>query len=70
MTFDEHDMNQEGVLWPWIDDPGLEASDEDNYDDPESDLGDPGDLDGDHESGFTSAGWGVDESYGFSEEDC
>lgn len=29
------------------------ADDEDSYDD----------LDGDHESGFASAGWGVDESY-------
>ena len=64
MAIDEHDMNQEGVLWPWVDDPGIEASDEENYEDSGADLGDPGDVDGDHESGFTSAGWGTDESYG------
>ena len=64
MAIDEHDMNQEGVLWPWVDDPGIEASDEENYEDSGADLGDPGDVDSDHESGFTSAGWGTDESYG------
>jgi hypothetical protein len=52
MAIDEHDMNQESILWPWVDDPGLDADD----------------MDGDHESGFASAGWGVDESYGFYEE--
>ena len=61
---DEHDMMQEGILWPWIDDPGPDAADEDNYCD-----ADPGDMDGDHESGFTSAGWGVDESYGLYGDD-
>jgi len=33
------------------------ADDEDSYDDVEDDM------DGDHESGLASAGWGVDESY-------
>jgi len=32
MAMDEHDMQQESILWPWIDDPGPDASDEDNYD--------------------------------------
>jgi hypothetical protein len=63
MAMDEHDMMAEQQLYPWLDDPSCDpscdASDEDNYD---SDA-DPGDMDGDHESGFTSAGWGVDESY-------
>jgi len=27
------------------------------------DHADPGDMDGDHESGLASAGWGVDEDY-------
>ena len=62
---DEHDMMQESILWPGIDDPSCDASDEDNYD---CDA-DPGDMDGDHESGFTSAGWGTDESYGLYGDD-
>ena len=68
---DEHDMMQEGILWPWIDDPSCDASydpsDEDNYFS-DADV-DPGDMDGDHESGFTSAGWGCDESYGLYGDD-
>ena len=52
---DEHDMIQESILWPWIDDPSCDASDEDNYCD-ES-------MDGDHDSAMESCGWGVDESY-------
>lgn len=59
MAMDEHDMMAEQQLYPWLDDPSCDAtcdpSDEDNYD--------PGDMDGDHESGFTSAGWGIEESY-------
>jgi hypothetical protein len=66
MAIDEHDMNQESILWPWVDDPGPDASNESSYA-PDFDA-DPDDIDGDHESGFTSAGWGVDESYGFFEE--
>jgi hypothetical protein len=62
---DEHDMQQESILWPWIDDPGPDSADEDNYD---CDA-DPGDMDGDHESGLTSAGWGCDESYGLYGDD-
>lgn len=61
---DEHDMHMESILWPWIDDesmdvqdydPNYDPSDEDNYDDS---------MDGDHESGLASAGWGTDEDYG------
>jgi hypothetical protein len=66
MAIDEHDMHQESILWPWVDDPGHDASDEEIH---ASDFdADPDDMDGDHESGFTSTGWGVDESYGFFEE--
>jgi hypothetical protein len=46
-------------------DASCDPSDEDNYD---CDA-DPGDMDGDHESGFTSAGWGCDESYGLYGDD-
>jgi hypothetical protein len=55
---DEHDMTAEQQLYPWLDDPSCDAGDEDNYDPVEDDP-----MDGDHESGFTSAGWGVEESY-------
>ncbi len=41
---DEHDMLQESVLWPWVDDPGPDPENEDNY---ESDP--PDDMDGNHE---------------------
>lgn len=58
---DHHDMMQEGILWPWIDDPGPDPTDESNYD-PCGD--DPGDMDGDHETGLSSAGFGTDEDYG------
>jgi len=54
---DEHDMIQESILWPWIDDPSCNASDEDNYCD-ES-------MDGDHDSAMESCGWGTDEDYGY-----
>jgi hypothetical protein len=58
MAMDEHDMMAEQQLYPWLDDPSCDASNEDNYDPVEDDP-----MDGDHESGFTSAGWGVEESY-------
>ena len=71
MAMDEHDMMAEQQLYPWLDDPSCDAScdpsDEDNYD-PDADA-DPGDMDGDHESGLTSAGWGCDESYGLYGDD-
>jgi len=62
---DEHDMLQESVLWPWVDDPGPDPENEDNY---ESDP--PDDMDGDHESGLASAGFGTDEDYGRFDDDC
>ena len=59
--FDLHDMMQEQILWPWIDDPScdmsLDPADEDNYCD-ES-------MDGDHDSAMESCGWGMDEQYGY-----
>lgn len=33
-------------------------------DEPEEDLADPGEMDGDHASGLASAGFGTDEDYG------
>jgi hypothetical protein len=75
MAMDEHDMMAEQQLYPWLDDPSCDAScdpsDEDNYD-PVQDNYDPvadDPMDGDHESGFTSAGWGTDESYGLYGDD-
>ncbi len=56
---DEHDMMQESVLWPWIDDPSEETTDEGYCDDCYDES-----MDGDHESGLASAGWGTDEDYG------
>jgi hypothetical protein len=68
MAMDDHDMMAEQQLYPWLDDPSCDlpsdASDEDNYDPVEDDP-----MDGDHESGFTSAGWGCDESYGLYGDD-
>lgn len=42
-----------------LDDPSCDASDKSLYDDCYDDM------DGDHESGFASAGFGVDEDYGY-----
>jgi hypothetical protein len=68
MAMDEHDMMAEQQLYPWLDDPSCDpscdSSEEDNYDPVEDDP-----MDGDHESGFSSAGWGTDESYGFYGDD-
>ena len=58
---DEHDMMQESILWPWIDDPSYDcedAADECNYDPCEE-------MDGDHESALRDAGYGTDEDYGY-----
>ncbi len=69
MAMDEHDMMAEQQLYPWLDDPSCDAScdpsDEDNYDRDEDNYDPVADdpMDGDHESGLTSAGWGVDESH-------
>lgn len=53
--YDDFDMMAEQQLYPWIDDPSLDASDEGFYDD----------MDGDHETGLASAGFGTDEDYGY-----
>jgi len=51
------DVFMEDNLFPWL------ASEE-------MASADPGDMDGDHETGLASAGWGTDEDYGFfGEED-
>lgn len=57
--FDLHDMMQEQILWPWIDDPSCDASDEDQYDPCDESM------DGDHDSAMESCGWGTDEDYGY-----
>jgi len=58
--YDEFDMQAEQQLYPWIDDPSADASDEDLYSDEYDDS-----MDGDHASGLASAGWGTDEDYGY-----
>jgi len=51
-------------LYPWLDDPSCDVSNEDNYDPVEDDP-----MDGDHETGLASAGFGRDEDYGFYGDD-
>ncbi len=60
---DEHDMMQESILWPWIDDESFDsdAADECNYDPCDCDES----MDGDFDSGMRDAGFGTDEDYGF-----
>jgi hypothetical protein len=69
-SFDRFDDMAERTIYPWIDDEGQEWDVEDvNYDDfddfhdEEEEYDDS--MDGDHESGLASAGWGTDEDYGF-----
>lgn len=57
--YDDFDMMAEQQLYPWIDDPSMDASDEDNYED---------DVDADADT-FRSCGWGVDEDYGYYGEE-
>ena len=46
MAMDEHDMQQESILWPWSDDPAPDTTDEDNYDpDADTDTDDTDDDD-------------------------
>jgi hypothetical protein len=66
-SFDRFDEMAERTIWPWIDDESHEADDV-NYDDyndftDEDEYDDS--MDGDHESGLASAGWGTDEDYGY-----
>jgi len=69
-SFDRFDDMAERTIYPWIDDEGQEWDVEDvNYDDfddfhdEEEEYDDS--MDGDHESGLASAGWGTDEDYGY-----
>jgi len=65
---DEHDMMQESILWPWIDDESFDsdaAEDECNYDPCDDDDDCDESMDGDFDSGMRDAGFGTDEDYGF-----
>jgi hypothetical protein len=62
---DEHDMMQESILWPWIDDESFDsdaAEDECNYDPCDDECDES--MDGDFDSGMRDAGFGT-EDYGF-----
>jgi hypothetical protein len=67
MSYDSFDDAAERSIWPWVDDESHEVDDV-NYDDFD-DFHDGEDyddsMDGDHESGLASAGWGTDEDYGY-----
>jgi len=69
MPNDYEEMEQESRLYPWIDDQGqewdVEIEDEDWNDDEDWDD----EMDGDWDSGMSSAGWGTDEDYGYYGED-
>lgn len=58
---DDFDMMAEQQLYPWIDDPSLDATEEDNYDYCD-DCMDDAEADADT---FRSCGWGTDEDYGY-----
>lgn len=60
--YDDFDMMAEQQLYPWIDDPSMDASDEDNYEDHMDDVDSDADT-------FRSCGWGVDEDYGYYGEE-
>lgn len=77
-AFDRFDEMAERTIWPWCDDEShdsdeltaayfLDRHDDANYDD-YNDFYDES-MDGDHESGLASAGWGTDEDYGYYGED-
>lgn len=61
--YDDFDMMAEQQLYPWIDDPSCDAGDVDNYDYLDEDYDES--MDGDHETGLASAGYGTDEDYGY-----
>jgi len=72
-TFDRFDDMAERTIYPWIDDESHDRDDV-NYDDFNDFTDGEGEewddtyddsMDGDHESGLASAGWGTDEDYGF-----
>jgi hypothetical protein len=70
--YDDFDMQAERNIYPWCDDESYDS----NYDDHDDFYGESmdyddynDDMDGDHDSGMTSAGWGTDEDYGYYGED-
>jgi hypothetical protein len=72
-SFDRFDEMAERTIYPWIDDESHDRDDV-NYDDFNDFTDGEGEgwddtyddsMDGDHESGLASAGWGTDEDYGF-----
>jgi hypothetical protein len=69
MINDEHDMIQETILFPWVDDAPMEGDDTSEHDgevDEEEGEDEPNDsMDGDHDSAMASAGFGTDEDYGY-----
>lgn len=68
MIHDEFDANAERIMFPHVDDEPNEVHDE-NYDDYDDYYDDS--MDGDHESGLASAGFGLDESYDHNNfDDC
>ena len=68
-SFDRFDDMAERTIWPWIDDESHDRDDA-NYDDHNDFFDDYDDsMDGDHDSAMESAGWGLDEDYGYYGED-
>jgi len=68
-SFDRFDEMAERTIYPWIDDESHDRDDV-NYDDFNDFTDGEGEewddsMDGDHESGLASAGWGTDEDYGY-----
>jgi hypothetical protein len=72
-SFDRFDDMAERTIYPWIDDESHDRDDI-NYDDFNDFTDGEGEewddtyddsMDGDHESGLASAGWGTDEDYGY-----
>lgn len=68
-SFDRFDDMAERTIYPWIDDESHDRDDV-NYDDFNDFTDGEGEewddsMDGDHESGLASAGWGTDEDYGY-----
>ena len=73
-AFDRFDDMAERTIYPWIDDESHDRDDvnyDDYYDftdivdDEEWDDSFDDSMDGDHDSGMTSAGWGTDEDHGY-----
>jgi hypothetical protein len=65
MPNDYEEMEQESRLYPWLDLAMTEEYYDEEWD--EEDWDD--EMDGDWDSGMSSAGWGTDEDYGYYGED-